>query len=391
MLKKIFAFLIVLYPILSAYSIIGPIDLGVALCGLAASLLFAAGGGSYIRWPKGWKVFLIYVGIAAILVSHTFPSRLILYSFLLIIGCSLCNLKLLYKYYKGTAIVCIIFFLFQEFISTTTGVKIPGIITFLPTIYGDSDAFIAANILTSERSSSLFLEASYFAQYIFPLIVLELFWNQKHTGIRNALLLSIVIFLIRSGNGIILLFLIWGTWLLVGKVKKSTKRYVIFGSSIIIISIIILMPSMVLELLNRSSELVISNGGGRWNSSGFIRFWRGYFLYSSFPPINQIFGMNPSLIKYYMIQNPLFDQDIETVFINGIQTILCYYGAIGLFFVMRHLYLIRKKSSYAVRTLLFCTTYLLLSESYFISSRMLFVIVLAYLLKNEYHENPISN
>lgn len=386
MLKKYYTILIVLYPILSAYSIVGPIDLGVALCGFVAGLMYLSGSGKLIEWPKGWKAFLIYVLVVAIIVTHSIPARIILYTFLLVIGCGVCNLKSIHRYYKLIAKVCIVFFIFQEIIRITIGINVPGIFTFLPTVYGDSASFIASNILGSKRSASFFLEPSYFAQFLFPLIVLELFWNKDNKHMRNAILLSFITLLIRSGNGLVLLAIIWLTWIFTSDINKKTKRYVILAGGLVIMMLFVINPSMLLDVLNRSNELSVSEVDNQWHSSGFIRFWRGYFLYALFPSVNKLFGMSPTMIRYYMENKSLglFDQDINAAFINGIQTILCFYGLFGLIFVLRHLYLIGKKSTFTVKVLLICILYLLLSESYFICSRMLLVMILAYLLKHTF-------
>ena len=388
MLKRYYTLSIVLYPILSAYTLIGPIDLGVALCGLIAGLMFVSGRGKIIKCPKGWKAFLIYVFIGAILITHAIPARIILYTFILVIGCGVCKLNVIYRYYSFVAKICIMFFLFQEFVRIITGVNIPGIITFLPTVYGDSAGYIASNIIGSDRSSSFFLEPSYFAQFLFPLVVLELFWNNENTSIRNAVILTFITLLIRSGNGILLLGIIWISWFFCSDIKKQTKRYIVIGVGGLMLIAVSLLPGAVSEMLNRSSELSLSGADNRWHSSGFIRFWRGYFLYALFPTLNKIFGMNPTALRYFMEYKSmgLFSQDIDAAFINGIQTILCYYGAIGLILVLRHLWLIQRHSTLAVKVMIICTLYLLLSESYFICGRMLVVIIVSYLLKNSVAE-----
>jgi len=391
MLKKIFTLLIVLYPILSAYIVFGPVDLGVALCAICGVGLFSTEGFRKMKMPNGWIVFLIYIILAGFIVTHAIPARVLLYTVLLVLGCSYCDIDTLCKYYKRVAIVCIAFFLVQETARILAGINIPGIFTFLPTIYGDSSSYIANSIMDSERSSSFFLEPSYFAQFLFPLVVLELFMGNQSNKLRNAILLTVVTIFIRSGNGILLLAIVWGVWLFFSDVKKSTKRNIFIIGGIGLAAIVMYNPSILMGMMDRTSELSIHGADERWQSSGFIRFWRGYYLYDSLPVINKIFGLNPSDMDYYMKQNALGLFDGDATFINGVQTVLCLYGVVGLIFVIRHLYLCAKGFSLTSKVLMFCTMYLLLSESYFICGRMLVVIILVQILNNSNNENSIHN
>jgi len=390
MLKNLFTLLIVLYPILSAYIIWGPIDLGVALCGFVAGLMFVKGKYRKIIFPKGWLAFLFYIALTSILITQTLPARIILYSFLLFMGCNYCDPKLLSKLYFKVAAICILFFFIQELARFTMGVSIPGIFDFLPTIYGDSNLYVD-NLFDSTRSASFFLEPSYFAQFIFPLIVLELFGNKHKNHIRRALILTLVTFLIRSGNGIVLLIIIWSMWFLFGNVKNHTKQKMLVIGCFAVAIALTYSSEYFLDIINRYSELTLSQNNGEWLSSGFIRFWRGYFLYDSLPDLNKIFGINPSMLEFYMVNNRLGLFDHDKTFINGIQTVLCQYGIIGLFFFIRHLYLLGKDATITTKMLLLGSLYLLISESFFITGRMLLVIVLAFLIKQHKNENSVHN
>lgn len=383
MLKKLFTVSLVLYPILSAYTVFGPADLGVTLCAvLGVGMLFLHSKKIKILCPEGYWAFLAYVLLAAVLVTHAVPLRILLYTFVLVVGCMFCDMSSLYSYYKKVAFVCIIYFIFQEAVRLSVGVNVPGIFTFLPVIYGDSASYVEANMLGKDRSASFFLEPSYFAQFLFPLVAMELFWNNEHDNIRNAVILSIVLFLIRSGNGILLLGIIWVLWLYFSSISRKIKRRIVYLGIICAIVLFAVQPEFIHDLLKRANELSFQGADMRWQSSGFIRFFRGYYLYASLPFINQLFGLNPGELDTYMLSNSLGLFDSDTSFINGAQTILCLYGAFGLFFFFRHLYLMGKHAPLVCVVLLVGIIYLMLSESFFISSRMLLTIVLTYLIKH---------
>lgn len=391
MVKKIFTLFIVLYPILSAYAVFGPVDLGVALCALVSIIIFFTTSGKMkLTYPRGYLAFFIYVVFTAIIVTHAVPYRIILYSVLLVLGCVFCELTYLYKYYKWVAVICIVFFLLQELFRLTIGINISGIFTFLPTIYGDSASSSSSTVAEVHRSSSFFLEPSYFSQFLFPLVALELFWNKNKKHMRNALVLTAVIFMIRSGNGILLLGIIWGVWLFFGNDKRSLKRRIILAVVFVVVVLLTYKPDVIMDLLSRSKELSINEANERWQTSGFIRFFRGYYLYALLPFVNQMFGLNPSEIESYMMLAPFGFFDKDASFLNGIQTILCLYGFVGLIFFFRHLYLLGRRSNIVCVVLLIGTIYLLFSESYFICGRMLLTMVLVYLLKYK-NEDTLYN
>lgn len=376
---------------MSAYILVGSIDVGVALCAISGFLAFKKSRKwKKVVYPKGYASFLLYILFAAITVTHAIPLRILLYSLLLVIGMMCCNIYLIYKYYKKIAVICIVFFIFQEIIRLSTGINLPGIISVLPIVYGDSSSYIEANIINADRSSSFFLEPSYFAQFLFPLVVIELFWNKSKSHFRNALLLSVIIFLIRSGNGILLIGIIWAIWLFASDVKKSTKRLIVLFIAVFGIALIVFVPEILLEFLERSNELSINGVDERFQTSGFIRFFRGYYLYFSLPSINQIFGLNPELLDFYKLNNDLGLFDNDKSFINGVQTILCLYGVLGLLFFFRHLYFEGKHSPMICKVLLICTLFLLFSESFFISSRMLVTMVIVCSI-NHHHRRRISH
>lgn len=337
MLNKLFTLSIVLYPILSAYIVFGPIDLGVILCALFGIGMYISRR-KKIKTPslEGYYTFLIYVLLSALLVTHPVPLRILLYTFVLVMGCMFCNVSSLYYYYKKVAIGCIIFFIFQESVRLLLGVNIPGIFKFLPIVYGDSATFIEEVVLGGDRASSFFLEPSYFAQFLFPLVVVELFWSKGPNSLRNAILLSVVLFLIRSGNEILLLGVIWIAWFFTSTVSRKKKRIVVLLGIICTIVLFSVKPIFIYELLNRTNELSLQGADIRWQSSGFIRFFRGYYLYASLPFINQLFGLNSGMLEDYMLSNSLGLFDNDTSFLNGAQTILCLYGVFGLFFFFRH-------------------------------------------------------
>ena len=336
-MKKIFNLSIVLYPILSAYILFGQVDIGLFVCLLAGALTYAFERKNNCKIPRYYLLFFTYALIVSTLFLKSIPIRLILYTLILFYGCKCGELKLIIKYYKITAIICSCFLVFQFTVNAISGYNISGIIPFLTTIYGDNIDMTAIQ-LSASRPSSFFLEPSYFTQFIIPYIVYLLF--SQENNIKLSILLSFTILLSRSGNGIVLLLIVWSAWLFLFN-KNNIKFKVKFSILCIIIILIIghFFPNSIQELLNRSKELSFHGDEEKYLTSGFIRFFRGYYLYADLPIQGRLLGVSTKELEQYLYLNHLFD--VGGKFINGMSTLLCYYGAIGCLFFFFHIFLIR--------------------------------------------------
>ena len=373
MVNKIFALSVVLYPILSAYIIYGPIDLGVFLCTILGVFVLLKNNVKSLRLPRLLLAFFIYTILAAIVVTHSFPLRLALYIILLALVCSFLNFDQIFCYYKRTSIVCILFFFVQEIMLIFTGVSISGVFSFLPTVYGDGTAAYFESHQEVVRQASFFLEPSYFAQFLLPWVIIELFaGGKKH--IRTAIYISVVILFIRSGVGVLVMAISWFLWLLFANMRRRKKIGIVLFACVFLLLVFAISPEIVDSLLGRMNELSINGADERFQTSGFIRFFRGYYLYAGLPFINMVFGLNPSEINDFMMRNTmgLFDKDMS--FINGVATILCQYGAIGLALFSFHMFSFIRKGSYVKSVLAVSIILILFAESYFICSRMLLAV-----------------
>lgn len=372
MLKKIFNLLIVIFPILSAYRGIADIDLGSITLFIGGLLCLISNISNFrLILPKGFGIFYIVALVFSIIFTQSLPLRLTLFTINLILACCYLDINKIINIYSKVVIVSCVFFLIQEASFYIIGTRIPGLLPFLPTIYDtESISFLTTHTI-STRSSSFFLEPSYFAQFLFPYIAYYLF-SDKNKDIYKALFVSLITILIRSGNGIILLAIIWVIWLLSKKIKLVYKVLIISLGIIGVSTILAIDQSIFSSLMERSSELQSYKGDNI--SSGFIRFFRGYYVYSDLPLFNQIFGSSSELIEQYRKVNIFFKHN--DYFFNGIQMLLLHNGFIILVLYIRHLLLLgNRNSDIRAKVFIICILFLMLGESYYLTSRIFFVTI----------------
>lgn len=365
-----------MFPILSAYRGIGGLDFGSVILFTAGMLCLCTNFKQFklTNLPKGYGVFYIVAMIVSIVFIKSLQLRLSLFTINLVFACSFFDINLIIKYYLKTVKVCCAFFLIQELMYYFTGARISGILTFLPTIYGDASTGIINRITTLNRSSSFFLEPSYFAQFLFPYVVYFLF-SKKKADIKKAVLVSFIMLVTKSGNGLILLLIIWCGWFFFSDIKTYQKCLLVLLVTLFLCGLLIVDNSLIFMLLERMSELQSYGGEERHMSSGFIRFFRGYYLYDELPMMNQLFGANNNVVELYMSEN-IFFPDEEDKFLNGVQTILVHNGLFILILYIRHILLWgRQSSDIRIKIFIFCIIFLMLGESYYLTSRLFFVTI----------------
>ena len=298
-MKKLFNTLVVIYPILSAYSAFAGLDLGVVLVflvGVACSVINIHSLTTHL--PKGYWPYFVLLLLSSLLVAHKLPLWPIMYTVCFIFAISFCNINKLIKYYTVSVYICSAFFLLQWGLATFVGLHISGFIPGLSLIYGDDGGLgYIDNTLMQERVSGFFLEPSYLAQYLFPFVAIKLFSGSKR-DFRDAILFTFILILVRSGNGVFVLAIIWGIWFWHSDFANGRK--VIYTVLLVLMMGVFsfVAPQLVESLLSRADELNFTKVEAYdWYHSGFIRFYRGYYLYADIPLMNKLFGSPMDLIE----------------------------------------------------------------------------------------------
>jgi len=348
---KSLTLLVILYPLLSVYAI-EQVTLGTVCVFLLMLIIILTKLKVSLKWPKYFWLFFTYMFLSRFLfapdynINSLFSLSLISFAILLGLSCKYFDLQYGIKVYEIVVLICICFFFIQEIMYFEFGYRMVGLLPWIPLNVGPSNIEYITRFRYEPRSATFFLEPAHFAEYIIPLLAIELF-NKNNKKIINfyVILISVVILLLRSGTGALLMALIWVFWFFY-KLRNSS-----FLNKLLLIFLIV--PGIVFsiyyyvnsemgkELTKRSSEFT----GDSKSASAFIRIIRGFEFFADFPVTNKLFGINsPAKIKSFISANGL-----DLIFSEGdlsfscIQSILVYGGIIGMFIYLIHFkYLLKK-------------------------------------------------
>ena len=271
----------------------------------------------------------------------------------------------LVKYYTWTAWVCIAFFAVQEITFRTSGIRISGIFSFLP---------IALN------------EVSDASSFIMPLLAISLFNKKDKKYILKSVIIVITIFLTASGTGIIAIGAVLAVYMLHLMTSKSivSKLFVMF----LFIGTFIFVPYFLNteigeKMLSRQSELSFEYDSG--SRSGFMRLYRGLYVYDDYSVSEKIFGNdNNAAIKEHISHSVFaftFADDNDTFF-NGVQYTLLRTGLIGLLImIMLHVRIFKQNNSCG-RAILMGFVTLMFMEAVFFGNNMILYLIFAERFKN---------
>ena len=133
---------------------------------------------------------------------------------------------------------------------------------------------------------------------------------------------------------------------------------------------------LVAYFLNRLSEfsMEIEASGAQ---SGFIRIWRGYFIYGAMDIVNQIFGVSVAGVESVSSSVYIPDCRYDGTYLNGIQSLLVIGGLVGLFLFINYLFRIYKKMDIAGQSILVSMITVFFLENMLYTSKMFLYILLA--------------
>lgn len=283
------------------------------------------------------------------------------------------NKEFVLRYYFIIVIFSLMFFYFQELYFWVLGSRIPGVIPFLEfSYYNDvSNEDIKNFQENTNRSSSFFLEPALYAQFLLPALIYNMKYKMKSIVYMCCIILAFI--LLRSGVGLIISAFCMLVFLHHIPFKTQFKKYSFIVFSYLFFSLALLwiaQTNYVVELTNRTSEF----DSGNYESSGFVRILRGYYLFSDLPLINKFFGVGTSNLSNVIQKSSMaFMFGDNEVYLNGIQAILIGGGIIGLFLFLWMIYRLCMKVNFTGKMIL--TSFLVIS---FMASSYLSVIMLLY-------------
>lgn len=237
------------------------------------------------------------------------------------------------KWYRILAFVFISFFLFQEFTYLTTGYRMSGLIESLPMhiAKGNMSMLVSAQEYM-ERSSSFFSEPSHFAQFLLPLLAVEIYAKHKYHLISTGVI-ALSLFLSQSGNaifGMIAIVVVY-MYYVFHRTSKTKIRLIVLSVLTAIIVIPFVANSEKGQALIERTEQLTDTEVQRGEVSEFIRIYRGYYLYAILNVRDKIVGVgNQSTARYYIDHSSLsaiFEDDI--LYLNAFQFFLVLTGLVG--------------------------------------------------------------
>ena len=191
--------------------------------------------------------------------------------------------------------------------------------------------------------------------------------------------MTFIIFTIRSGVGFIALISIVSFFFLKSNALKFYQRILIVSVGFVLLLMATTVFSnnpFVASILSRTSEFS-TEVEAYGSQSGFIRIWRGYFIYASMDIINQIFGVSiagvDAITKAVFIPGCRF----EGTFSNGIQALLIYGGIIGFLLFMSYIIKLYKKCDITGKVIIVSMITIFFMEHMLNTPKMFLYILLA--------------
>lgn len=363
--QKVVTFTLLLYPIFQTYGMFGlNSSIAYIFTTLLGALYFAQilSNNSFnlkdSGVPKYLTVYLVYAIFTWILTAgeNIIPLDLIIITLFVFLYFDNIKFSYFFKKYRQIGLICIVFFWIQEFSFNATGVRPSGIIPGLTVVVaeGSTANYVESLSKFAERSSSFFSEPAHFAQFLLPLLCLELFGPKK--SLLRAVCIVVTTVYLRSGNamlGLAVIAVVYILQLFKGGLKLRQKIFVI-----VIIAAAGYGGLRFIEtedgekLLKRENEVSDSELVG----SGFVRIYRGYWLYGDFNIIEKMIGVNSKQSLEQHIKNlpPWVFAYGQTDYFNGVQYLLVHTGLIGTFIFMLLYLSLWKNNDLCGRSSLLC-------------------------------------
>lgn len=337
-----------------------------------------------VLW-SGMGAYFLYYG-AMQFASGSFSLSIVqsFLSFFMAYNCF--NRDWYIRFVKYYAIVCMAFFFVQFFGHLTTGTQISGVAKFLP-MHEDVDVAEFQNMkIHSQRSSSFFSEPSHFAQFLIPLLAIELFYDESKRHFLFAGVIFVVLLLLQSGTGFIgmlpiALFLI--PYFKGNKKMKASVRFLAFmGIAIVALGVVYFFftSDMGEGIMARTDELSTDYSGG--SRSGFLRLWRGYFVFNDYSFTEMLFGVaNDKTLLYHVDHSGMSFGITAELYFNALQRILLQTGFVGLGIFTYVLYKIWRGNTICGKTIICTLIAISCVENIYLSNVMIVHLALAESMK----------
>ena len=328
--------LLALYPVLGFYGTSFGIELGQMTLFMGLLLVFFKRGLVLNKIDGHYIAYWAYIAIIYILLADKVKVSLLIpggvaffvWSVLLWLLAPYFDFQIFKKYLRIVACISIVVFLLQELLFMLYSFRFSALLPISDRFYGQlSYVDMVLHQQSARRSSSLFLEPAYFADFLLLSLTIEIFSNKIKNRICKVIIFLhiIVIFWLASGSGLFGLLVIILLWLIKGRTKKSKLlTWFIISLPFLVYALYWYSQTAIgTEVISRQSEL------SQQDTSGYARIFRGYDVYVTLPLINQIFGSPFSLLASHAASIGIDIEQGAWTF-NGFQQVLMLYGIIGI-------------------------------------------------------------
>lgn len=346
---------------------------------------------TFSKVPTSLSAYFYWLFIVAILSATSITDAIPLgqiEKYLLVVAIfSFANYNKFLPIYKFVSYTSIGYLFIQHIVFHMAGIHITGIIEFLPLDLADSvsaEDFHDLHTRENARTSSFFSEPALFVQYVIPLFIMELFSASKFKDWLRVFLIMLSIILTESGNGIFLLLLVAFCYLLYILQHKSGVKYLILPIAIIGLFLggqKYMQSESAQRLLDRQDELTDEID----YTSGFLRIYRGYYIYEEFSPMEKIIGVNnlTTLDKRIKTCQAAFTFEKNDYYANTFQKFLLNTGIIGVIFFIVIMFGLMRNNTPAGRTIAFSYFGLSFIAASYLAPIMFLYLYIAYMEKKK--------
>ena len=396
--SKLVTHMLLLYPILNTYALIGSFSIGrsilMTLVVLFIFRVFTKGQKPLKSSPKYFNIYctfwicsaIISVGFIGFSVFGALPG--IIYSFLFVLLFFYeTDLDYLIRWYKYYAIAFIGFLFVQESMYVSTGIRIPGIIPGLPLTVDKlvgSERYME-QVIMGYRSSSVFSEPAHFAQWLLPFLSIELMYDKNNNHYIYAVAALLSLLLLRSGNAMIGLAIVLLFFMGYLFIEKKTKMHFVqimaFVAVLIIGGYYYLNSDIGADVLDRQDELHLNESSS--DRMGQVRLFRRYYVFAEYSVLEQLIGVSdiPKLLNYIKGSQVAFFFDDDETYFNAIQSVLLKTGYIGLVIFVILCFSLSRNNTHAGKAIVFAFLALSFVAGLFFTTTMALYLVIPHKMK----------
>lgn len=400
--KSFFALAIVLSPILGQYSSIIPgLSLADIFLGISCIVLLLLNCEYKFNKSKSEPLvmfwfYAIFISLLSFLIQQNLNlivlTRIIrtsFFVFIILLTHNNVNQKVLLKVYKFISLAASLYIIAQVIVYNISGVLLP--FKLLPMPWMDGRNFgINEALGWAERwylrPSAFFLEPGYAAQYLFPALVFSLwgwFDDDQKIDLKLVGVISLALILTTSSQGIYIGIIILFLYFIVSIKKKGSYDTAIKN---MIMSMILMTSAFIFinsNTFQRSMNYIV--GSTTAGGSTAFRLLRGPAVFLKTPALYQFIGLGHGNIGNFVLRNNIFTNYdpismtlIAADYVNGISSVLLFYGIGGLILWLVFIYTIFKDTDIIGKLIIITFVILMFVSGTFITYHTILYISLVY-------------